>query len=125
MESLLSIGRLCFSSPRPNPKGPAPKPPGPRPPPLRVISFTPYIEDSVLGLSNQDSGLFLKNGGRPFMRQRLRIHPPSQNFTSVYLTCSLRNSLLNTLISKGCYRLFKWAMHAGFFVSTWGGRVRV
>ena len=22
---------------------------------------------------------------------------------------------------KGCYRLFKWAMHAGFFVSTWGG----
>src|SRR4029434_6506306 len=55
------------------------------------------------------------------MRQRLRIHPPSQNFTSVYLTCSLRNSLLNTLISKGCYRLFKWAMHAGFFVSTWGG----
>src|SRR4029434_826471 len=80
----------------------------------------PYIEDSVLGLISQDSGLFLKNGGRPFMRQRL-IHPPSQNFTSVFLTCSLQNSMLNTPISKGCSRLFKWAMHAGFFVSTWGG----
>src|SRR4029434_4545956 len=55
------------------------------------------------------------------VRQRLRIHPPLQNFTSAYLTYSLRNSLLNTLISKGCYRLFKWAMGAGFFVSTWGG----
>src|SRR4029434_6534806 len=66
-----------------------------------VISFIPYIEDSVLGLISQDSGLFLKNGGRPFMRQRLRIHPPSQNFTSVYLTCSLRNSRLNTLTLRG------------------------
>ena len=32
---------------------------------LMVISFIPYIEDSVLGLISQDSGLFLKNGGRP------------------------------------------------------------
>src|SRR4029434_8623342 len=48
-----------------------------------------------------DSGLFLKNGGRPFVRQRLRIHPPSQNFTSVYLTFSLGNSLLNTLTLRG------------------------
>src|SRR4029434_5156565 len=85
MESLLSIGRLCFSSPRPNPKGPAPKPPGPRPPPLRVISFTPYIEDSVLGLISQDSGLFLKNGGRPFVRQRLS--DPS-SLTELHLSIS-------------------------------------
>ena len=86
-----------------------------------VISFIPYIEDSVLGLISQDSGLFLKNGGRPFVRQRLS--DPS-SLTELHLSISdypLRDSLLNTLTSKGCYRLFKWAMHAGFFVSTWGG----
>ena len=30
-----------------------------------------------------------------------QIHPPSQNFTSAYLTCSLGNSLLNTLTLRG------------------------
>src|SRR4029434_10455433 len=46
------------------------------------------------------------------------------SLTGLHLSISdypLRDSLLNTPISKGCYRLFKWAMHAGFFVSTWGG----
>ena len=55
---------------------------------------------------------------------RQRLSDPS-SLTGLHLSISdysLRNSLLNTLISKGCYRLFKWAMHAGFFVSTWGGR---
>src|SRR4029434_7464911 len=73
---------------------------------------------------DQSGSRFILEEWRPTtVRQRLRIHPPSQNFTSVYLTYSLRNSLLNTLIFKGCHRLFKWAMHAGFFVSTWGGKV--
>src|SRR4029434_8205996 len=55
------------------------------PPPLVVISFIPYIEDSVLGLISQDSGLFLKNGGRPFVRQRLS--DPS-SLTELHLSIS-------------------------------------
>src|SRR4029434_2987992 len=68
---------------------------------LMVISFIPYIEDSVLGLISQDSGLFLKNGGRPFMRQRLS--DPS-SLTELHLSISdypLRDSLLNTLYLRG------------------------
>src|SRR4029434_10612613 len=52
---------------------------------LMVISFIPYIEDSVLGLISQDSGLFLKNGGRPFVRQRLS--DPS-SLTELHLSIS-------------------------------------
>ena len=86
-----------------------------------VISFIPYIEDSVLGLISQDSGLFLKNGGRPFVRQRLS--DPS-SLTELHLSISdlfLGEQSVKYTDIKGCYRLFKWAMHAGFFVSTWGG----
>ena len=50
-----------------------------------VISFIPYIEDSVLGLISQDSGLFLKNGGRPLVRQRLS--DPS-SLTELHLSIS-------------------------------------
>ena len=32
---------------------------------LMVISFIPYIEDSVLRFVSHGSGLFLNNGGRP------------------------------------------------------------
>src|SRR4029434_6417017 len=86
-----------------------------------VISFIPYIEDSVLGLISQDSGLFLKNGGRTFVRQRLS--DPS-SLTELHLSISdlfLEEQSVKYTISKGCHRLFKWAMHAWFFVSTWGG----
>ena len=38
-----------------------------------VISFIPYIEDSVLGLISQDSGLFLYSGGHQG-RQSLNVH---------------------------------------------------
>src|SRR4029434_5870217 len=85
------------------------------------ISFIPYIEDSVLGLISQDSGLFLKNGGRPFVRQRLS--DPS-SLTGLHLSISdlfLGEQSVKYTISKGCHRLFKWAMHAGLFVSTCGG----
>ena len=40
---------------------------------LMVISFIPYIEDSVLGLISQDSGLFLYSGGHQG-RQSLNVH---------------------------------------------------
>ena len=90
-----------------------------------VISFIPYIEDSVLGLISQDSGLFLKNGGRPFVRQRLRIHPPSQNFTSAYLTCSLGNSLLNTLTLRGVTVYSNGTWVPGSLSRPGGGEVRV
>ena len=86
-----------------------------------VISFIPYIEDSVLGLISQDPGLFLKNGGRPLVRQRLS--DPS-SLTELHLSISdlfLGEQSVKYTDIKGCYRLFKWAMHAGFFVSTWGG----
>src|SRR4029434_7581845 len=88
---------------------------------MMVISFIPYIEASVLGLISQDSGLFLKNGGRPFMRQRLS--DPS-SLIELHLSISdlfLEEQSVKYTISKGCHRRFKWAMHAGFFVSTWGG----
>src|SRR4029434_10643930 len=87
---------------------------------LMVISFIPYIEDSVLDLISQDSGLFLKNGGRPFVRTRI-CDPCS--LTALRLSISdlfLGEQSVKYTDIKGCYRLFKWAMHAGFFVSTWG-----
>src|SRR4029434_127565 len=62
-----------------NPKGPLAKCQ------LMLISFIPYMEDSVLGLISQDSGLFLKNGGRPFVRQRLS--DPS-SLTELHLSIS-------------------------------------
>src|SRR4029434_5974324 len=85
-------------------------------------SVIPYIEDSVLGLISQDSGFNLEEWRPTIVRQRLE--DPS-SLTGLHLSIAdypLRDSLLNTLISKGCCRLFKWAMGAGLFVSTWGGR---
>src|SRR4029434_5275599 len=73
---------------------------------LMVIRFIPYIEDSVLGLISQDSGLFLKNGGRPFVRQRLS--DPS-SLTELHLSISdlfLEEQSVKYTISKGCHRLF-------------------
>ena len=66
-----------------------------------VISFIPYIEDSVLGLISQDSGLFLKNGGRPFVRQRLSDPSSLKELHLSISDNSLRNSLLNTLYLRG------------------------
>src|SRR4029434_8480688 len=54
---------------------------------------------------------------------RQRLEDPS-SLTGLHLSISdypLRDSLLNTLLFKGCYRLFKWAMGAGLFVSTGQG----
>src|SRR4029434_8200856 len=88
---------------------------------LMVISFIPYIEDSVLGLISQDSGLFLKNGGRPFVRQRLS--DPS-SLTELHLSMSdlfLEEQSVKYTDIKGCYRQFKWDMLAGLFVSTCAG----
>src|SRR4029434_3718939 len=65
---------------------------------LMVISFIPYIEDSVLGLISQDSGLFLYSGGQP---RETKPERPLIVSPQAHLTCSLGNSLLNTLTLRG------------------------
>ena len=56
-----------------------------------------------------------------FVRQRLS--DPS-SLTELHLSISdlfLGEQSVKYTDIKGCRRLFKWDMHAGFFVSTWGG----
>ena len=87
-----------------------------------VISFIPYIEDSVLGLISQDSGLFLKNGGRPFVRQRLS--DPS-SLTELHLSISdlfLEEHSVKYTDIKGCYVYSNGPCMQGSLSRPGGGR---
>src|SRR4029434_3440897 len=86
-----------------------------------VISFIPYIE--AFSLRFDQSGFrFILEEWRPTICETETEDPSS--LTELILIISdvflCEQSVKYTDI-KGCHRLFKWATHAGFFVSTWGG----